>query len=204
VVEAEASQPAASATQTPLPSLLLPGAAVAAAVTVPVPDKVGRYQAVFWAEPASPLPTDPASPRAAMRLEVGTETARPECLLSALLETIESTLIQAETLQRLPDDYHDVTAGWFADWKRRIKSKLLGNFKRAYVDVLSRRQSAFNRHVLTILQELMHCCATLEHAGRTVPPGGSEPAIAQERIAELEQRMVRLEALLREKEATIP
>ena len=50
-------------------------------------------------------------------------------------------LEMAEAWQRLPDDYVDVTQGWFARAKHWVKKTLLNNFKRAYVDVLSRQQS---------------------------------------------------------------
>src|SRR5262249_58213375 len=82
------------------------------------------------------------------------------------LEAAHTALVEADRLQQLPADYTDITEGLFAAWKRRVKRKLLGNFKHAYVDVLSRQQSAFNRHVLAALQELAECCATLDHAGQ--------------------------------------
>jgi hypothetical protein len=88
-----------------------------------------------------------------------------------LLETVASDLTEANRLQRLPEDYVDVSEGLLAGLKRRIKRKLLGNFKNAYVDVLSRQQSAFNRQVLTALQELAECCATLDHAVRLLGRG---------------------------------
>jgi hypothetical protein len=84
-----------------------------------------------------------------------------------LLEEIRKSLAEASRLQQLPDDYTDITEGLFAKWKRWIKRKLLGNFKHAYVDVLSRQQSRFNQQVLTALTELADYCATLEHAGKT-------------------------------------
>jgi hypothetical protein len=80
------------------------------------------------------------------------------------LETAQAALVEAGRLQRLPDDYTDVTEGVFAGLKRRLKRKLLGNFKHAYVDVLSRQQSAFNRELLAAVRELAECCATLDHA----------------------------------------
>jgi hypothetical protein len=76
-------------------------------------------------------------------------------------------LVKAAAKQSLPDDYTDVTEGFLASWKRRLKRKLLGNFKHAYVDVLARQQSAFNRYLLTALQEVAECCALLDHARRT-------------------------------------
>jgi hypothetical protein len=83
-----------------------------------------------------------------------------------LLDEIRAALVEASRLQRLPDDYTDVTEGRLARWKRWIKRKLLGNFKHAYVDVLSRQQSRFNQKILTAVTELADYCATLEHAAK--------------------------------------
>src|SRR5262249_21363057 len=96
-----------------------------------------------------------------------------------LLETVQGALVEADRLQRLPTDYADVTEGAFAAWKRRVKRKLLNNFKLAYVDVLSRQQSAVNQQVLAALRELTECCATLDHAVRGL----------QQRLARLEERV---------------
>jgi hypothetical protein len=46
------------------------------------------------------------------------------------------------------DNYTDVTQGLFAGWKKLARSKLVGNIKKAYVDVLSRQQSACNQQLL--------------------------------------------------------
>jgi hypothetical protein len=87
--------------------------------------------------------------------------AGPSC--SALLEAAETDLAEAQRLHRLPDDYVDVSEGPLAPLKRRLKRKLLGNFKQAYVDVLARQQSAFNQQILSAVQELAECLATLDH-----------------------------------------
>jgi hypothetical protein len=94
------------------------------------------------------------------------------------LEAVGAELADVDRLQELPSDYLDVTEGFLAGWKRRFKGKLLNNFKKAYVDVLSRQQSACNRHMLRAVQELVEYCATLEHA---------LDALGQ-RVALLEQR----------------
>src|SRR5262249_1936141 len=96
-----------------------------------------------------------------------------------LLEAVQAALAEADRLRRLPTDYADVTEGAFAAWKRRVKRKLLNNFKLAYVDVLSRQQSSFNQQMLTALRELTECCATLDHAVRGL----------QDRLARLEERI---------------
>src|SRR5262249_36105718 len=90
-----------------------------------------------------------------------------------LLDAVQATLTEAERRRRLPDDYIDVTQGVLAGWKRRLKRKLLGNFKHAYVDVLSRQQSAFNGHILAALQELTECIRLLDHSNHSAIPSSS-------------------------------
>ena len=127
-------------------------------------------------EDSAPATLDPMSARIAgsssmMELHVQDRPADAGGF-APLLEEIRKCLVEASQLQRLPDDYIDITEGRLAKWKRWIKRKLLGNFKHAYVDVLSRQQTAFNRQVLAILQELAERTTTLE-----------------QRLAQLEERM---------------
>jgi hypothetical protein len=79
------------------------------------------------------------------------------------LDAVRAELAELDRLGELPTDYLDVSEGFLAGWKRRTKAKLLNNFKRAYVDVLSRQQSACNRHLVRAVQELTEYVATLEH-----------------------------------------
>jgi hypothetical protein len=90
-------------------------------------------------------------------------------------------LAQAASRQSLPDDYTDVTEGLLAGLKRRIKRKLLGNFKHAYVDVLSRQQSAFNESLVRAVEELAECFALLDHAARAAPQPDSTGQASRER-----------------------
>src|SRR5262249_27600500 len=151
---------------TPLPGLLLPGRALAAAVPVPVPTQPGKYSVVFRAEyvqngalPRRKSQTTNGDPQATLRLIVDREPAlAPAGCCAPLLETVQGALVRATQLQALPNDYVDITEGWFASCKRWLKRKLLNNFKRAYVDPLSRQQSAFNHEVLHALHELGECC----------------------------------------------
>jgi glycosyltransferase involved in cell wall biosynthesis len=158
-----------------LPDLLMPGQKMPATVTISVPRQIGNYQISFQ------VVRDP-------EVEAAFQTVAPSfCLLDSstmdlivenrlvstsegwsgsLQELFRMALAEASRCQQLPDDYTDVTEGLFAKWKRWIKGKLLGNFKHAYVDVLSRRQSRFNQQILTALTELADYCATLEHAVR--------------------------------------
>ncbi|MCI0461557.1 MAG: hypothetical protein L0Z62_31800, partial [Gemmataceae bacterium] len=233
VLDATGSVCRARVEATPLPGILVPGQSMAAAVRVCVPAAPGVYPVRFWAERAKapgvmldregrvipPASVDacaggnPSEPLFRLVVEDQAGSAAAGCC-TPLLHEVQAALQEAEARQRLPDDYLDVTEGLFARWKRRLKQKLLGNFKRAYVDVLSRQQSAFNRQILTALQELAECCATLDHA-RTVAadvpsdpvppqaapasaavPGGLRSVLGELRVtlAALEERLTQLEA----------
>jgi glycosyltransferase involved in cell wall biosynthesis len=200
--------------ETALPGLLTPGAEISATMRVPVPNAPRAYQVELRAEPAEdrgeavhrPSRSNPAL----LNLIVDEGANRStDSLCRPILETVHAALAEAEYRQHLPDDYLDVTEGFLASWKRWLKHKLLGNFKRAYVDVLSRRQSAFNRQIVTAIQELAECCATLDHARASDAgaPAGNTDALAlylqglmqqlaesRRRCAELEERVARLEA----------
>lgn len=67
---------------------------------------------------------------------------------------LQKSLDAARLLQQLPTGYIDVSTGRFARWKRRIKEKLLNNFRTAYVDEIAKQQTRFNRQLLKVLAEL--------------------------------------------------
>ncbi len=191
--DAEAGEWLGPATITPLPSIVVPGAKSAAAVALSVPARRGEYEVWFWAQPASLIPPlarggtggvlqtlPPPSPpyqggernaepdfsryTSAMRLIVGDANDASPQSRAMLLGLAEQELSEADRLQHLPEDYLDVTQGTLARLKRKIKQTLLHNFKVAYVDVLSRQQSAFNRQIVNVVRELAECCALLDHA----------------------------------------
>jgi glycosyltransferase involved in cell wall biosynthesis len=191
---------------TPLPGLLLPGRSLAAVVPVPVPAVPGHYTVALWAEAAEDGDRGEHAPRAARhpqsKLSLLVEAQGPAATAGCcgpLLEAAQNALAHADRMKRLPADYTDVTEGWFAAGKRWLKRKLLGNFKRAYVDVLSRQQSAFNQDVVTALGELAECCATLDHARRLDNGAESVEALRSAlgelrgQLAALQQRLARLE-----------
>jgi hypothetical protein len=165
----------ASVRKTQLSGLLLPGRTQTLAAMVNVPAEPGEYPMQLWV--AREQEGSTAAPTNSATLTVGS-TGAGGCT-APFLEVAQEALVEAEGRHCLPDDYLDVTEGRFARWKLWIKNKLLGNFKRGYVDVLSRQQSQVNRQVLVTLQQLSECCATLDHALRGL----------QERIDRLEERM---------------
>jgi hypothetical protein len=192
-----------SETDTALPALLLPGRALAAAVPVPVPAAPGTYEVTFHAASLVRGPLAGTDPRGLSLIVEGDGRRVARGCCTPMLEAVQAALVDAGRQQRLPDGYTDVTEGMFATAKRWIKRKLLGNFQRAYVDVLSRQQSVFNQQLLAALTELSECCATLDHAGHST--GGREVpqlvkelagrlAETQRRCAMLEERLARLEA----------
>ena len=179
----------------PLAAVISPGASAPLTVLVPVPGQPGTYRILLWAEKAAT--GERLGPQAEVGLTVGYVTD------DAPVEALRSALAPAEKLQRLPDDYVDVTTGRFAAVKRWLKQKLLNNFRRAYVDVLSRQQSAFNRHVVAALHELTEWITRLEQdrGRRSADDNWRSRCVAAERhCVALEERVARLEELLRRKE----
>jgi glycosyltransferase involved in cell wall biosynthesis len=205
---------------TALPGLLLPGHTVDVAVPVSVPATPGVYGLTFSLQrgrgtkdgaaeddrSASTPPSADGCPSAgpAVHLiveEDGQRTARPDC--SSGLDAVLAQLVEAERRQRLPDDYADVTEGLFAAWKRRVKRKLLGNFKQCYVDVLSRQQSAFNRHIFGAVHELVECCRVLDGAAQRKSRRAGRTAGLVRRLADSERRCAALEERLAKLEAEL-
>jgi glycosyltransferase involved in cell wall biosynthesis len=178
VLRARVIDPASGATatesETRLPSLLMPGQALTVAIPVKVPQPMGSYDVLFEADVHKK-----SLVAGRMRLMVGfTNGMQP-----VGLEGVGNALAEVQRLQQLPDSYPDVTQGWLAAWKAWIKRKLLGNFKHAYVDVLSRQQSAVNRQLLSILQELVEYCTMLESMRRH----------ERDRVRALEERLAQLD-----------
>jgi glycosyltransferase involved in cell wall biosynthesis len=199
------------ALDTPVPELLMPGEETSAMIRVPVPARVGSYQVGFFSvasplcaidcphqpdAPARDRPPEPQVPASAFQLLVEPAKDAAEDRYSASsLRMVHRALAEAECKQELPTDYLDVTHGLLAKFKRWLKGKLLGNFKHAYVDVLSRQQSAFNRQILRALQEVAECCTLIEQS-RTARHVGGVPHQAEQLVAVTAGDAVELESLL--------
>ncbi len=207
----------------PLPEMVQPGQTLSTALPVPVPAEAGTYRIVFEARSADareavterswhvPLQrglatTNGAREELLLIVANASENASAQCC-APILDSAHVALAAADGVRRLPVDYNDVTQGRFASWKLWLKRKLLGTFKRAYVDVLSRQQSEFNDHALSAMRELAECCATLDST--------TSAQVAQEQLAKvlhelaesrqqcraLEGRVQQLEAALRHHDA---
>jgi hypothetical protein len=157
--------------RTSLPGVIIPGEEVAVVVRAAVPQKAGRYRVEIRClskkEEAMAGPAD-----AIVELIVQDADAPVAGNCGPALQAASASIARADQRHALPDTYTDVTEGRLAGLKRRIKQKLLGNFKNAYVDVLSRQQTAFNRSLVQAVQETLECCTLLNHAvGSSAPRG---------------------------------
>jgi hypothetical protein len=109
-----------------------------------------------------------------------------------------AALAEAHRVHVLPEGYHDTSTGPFAFVKRWLKRKLLGRFQRNYVDVLSRRQTAFNREILSVLAELTALCNERQADSGRLIPGLPQDVLGQldsisRRLSALEERLTHLE-----------
>ena len=168
--DAQSLVPLGPVVETPLPAVLAPGQSSPAAVALRAPENPGEYRIVLWLNhPNSVCQSAICNLQSAISLVVDDSPAdRSNSFCAPLLESVQSLLAEAHRRQRLPDDYVDVTEGFLSRCKRWLKQKLLNNFKRAYVDVLSRQQSQVNQQLISAVQELAECCSTLDHAVRVL------------------------------------
>jgi glycosyltransferase involved in cell wall biosynthesis len=151
----------------PLPGLIRPDESSVVVVPVTVPRQVGIYKVSFAVELACRPPRRRRTHGKQLELVVtAQENAGGAGVMEPYLVSAQRVLVEAHAVKQLPEDYQDVTQGFLAKWKRVAKQKLLHQFRRAYVDVLSRQQSAFNDKLLTALCQLLDACTAL---GQVVP-----------------------------------
>lgn len=141
----------------PFPETLIPGQGTPVVVTIRLPRRIGKYQVCLSvvADDGQSLrvigrPLIPLHMVKTMRKQTTNEQP-----LAPLLQSVRQILAQAHRLERLPEDYVDVTEGKFSAAKRLIKRKLLNNFRRAYVDVAFRQQSALNQKLISVMNLLL-------------------------------------------------
>jgi hypothetical protein len=157
--------------------LLAPGATAIDSLPVPVPDRPGAYRITFDCGVANEVnETDDPILESVMDLHV-TRSDEIAGTFAALSAEVHQRLAAARELAFLPDDYVDVSLGRLARWKAWLKAKLLGNFKRAYVDVLSRQQTEFNQQVLQALAELTEAVAIMDSAVARLCAKGQTPHV---------------------------
>ena len=196
----QSGRPIGPETVTALPGLLLPRRDVAAAVRVAVPAEPGEYRVALGFRRLRPEGAEPVvsteRPVRCVTLRVS-DADQAGVAPPAVPVNFEPVLRAVAAAQQLPDGYADVSEGRLARVKRWLKRKLLHNFQHAYVDVLSRQQSAFNRQVLNALAELGDGQAVLAHA-INVPESDDEIRAELQRLKRqnrrLRRRLARVEA----------
>ena len=196
------------AVTTRVPNILVPGETIRIAVRIATPSRPGNYVIGFRVGTKDSPAAETKYPLIVTESRVNADPSD-----DAAPDGVQAALTDADGLADLPAGYTDVTEGRFAAWKQAIKRKVLHQFQTAYLDVLSRQQTAFNRSVLSAVQELAECAATLERVVMdAAPPAESaEPDLsaaigrlnkrvrqAVGRIGELEKRLERLESLVSE------
>lgn len=148
--------------ETELPTHLSPGQTAAAVLAVPLPAQPGRYILQLWAQSCWRTAVDVKVSLVELTV-TGTGHTLPSLRLG-IAQRVESALAKVMQHKQLPTEYTDISTGWFGNWKKWLKQKLLNNFKVQYTDVLSRQQSDVNEHLLEAVQQLAECCTTLDHA----------------------------------------
>lgn len=184
----------------PVSAVLRPGAETAVNLRIPVPRVIGTYQ--VHVEPVPHwIGTCEAANLALHVAPAVPEPRRSQPLPPRTLQEIRRLLAELHRLANLPDDYVDVSHGPLAEWKKRIKHKLLHNFRTAYVDVLSRQQSQFNELLLHAMARLTEVSA--DQAPATLGPADASSDRLVRRLrreqARLRRRLARLEKLLDER-----
>jgi glycosyltransferase involved in cell wall biosynthesis len=124
-----------------LPWPLLPGQERSVTVTVPLPAGPGPWSVGVRLSRRRPAAVPPTS-------TLNTTSAAG---FDSDWQQVRAALARAHAQHLLPNDYVDVSAGWLAGIKSWLKRKLLNNFRRGYVDVLSRQQSQVNEELISCL-----------------------------------------------------
>lgn len=125
----------------PLPWPLLPGQERSVTVAVPLPNAPGPWRVGVRLGRRRPCAVPPTS---VIGITGPADTDND-------WQQVRATLARAHAQRLLPVDYVDVSEGWLAGIKRWLKRKLLNNFRRGYVDVLSRQQSQVNEELISCL-----------------------------------------------------
>jgi glycosyltransferase involved in cell wall biosynthesis len=155
----------------PLADLILPGRSGTILLPIDLPGRIGRWTLTLQIADQSNIAEAP------LEIADGPGDSVHAGGIAPLLEAAHLALAEAHARQTLPRDYFDVCEGRFARVKRWIKHKVLNNFKRAYVDVLSSQQSDVNRRLVESVQQLTECCQALDQTVR----------LLQDRVTELKR-----------------
>lgn len=127
---------------------LVPGQSIWQTLALDLPGKVGTYsyQLRFICQRQTLA-------RSRFSIELGS-TSQTTVASHPLSQSVRQSLTAAKKLEKLPDDYVDVTEGLLSGVKHSLKRKLLNNFRKAYVDVAFRQQSTLNEKLIAAMSLL--------------------------------------------------
>lgn len=160
-----------------LPCPLIPGQEQLLVASLELPEARGRYRLKIRLMQGSHVIA-----RRYLKLFIGRSDQRHQPssphTMGSILQSARSALSHAKRIEKLPDDYVDVSEGKLAGLKRSLKRKLLNNFRKAYVDVAFRQQSDLNEKLIAVMSLLLETVSTQDTA---------------QTLAELQRRLQRLE-----------
>jgi hypothetical protein len=164
--------------------LIAPGRSATVPVLVDVPGEPGIYTVRLQVERKAAAPRMAIKSLAECRINLKvTENANP--LQAALAELAQE--------YRLPEGYASEARGRLGRLKAWLGEKLLGGFRRRYINVLSRQQSAVNGLTLTAIVKLNDSVQGLQSAAEG--EDGTKGALIDllDRVRKLERRVADLE-----------
>ena len=162
-----------------LPSPLMPGQEQLLMASIELPQTIGRYRVQVRLKHGKRLISNKRLKLMITRTDSPHQPGRttPHAL-GPMLQTARSALSQAKRMEKLPEDYVDVTEGKLAVLKSSLKRKLLNNFRKAYVDVAFRQQSALNEKLIAVMSLLLETVSAQD---------------TPQTLADMERRLQRLE-----------
>lgn len=162
-----------------LPTPLIPGLEQLMVASIELPQVVGRYRVQVRLKQGKRLIANKKLKMMIGRMDIPHQPghAAPHAL-GPMLQTARNALSQAKRMEKLPEDYVDVTEGKLANLKRSLKRKLLNNFRKAYVDVAFHQQSALNEKLIAVMSLLLETVSAQE---------------TPQTLADMERRLQRLE-----------
>ncbi len=159
--------------------LVMPGRSAVMHLLVDVPGQPGTYAITIQIERGGA-----AEKHAECHIVLDvTEAANP----------LQAALVELGQLCRLPQGYECEVTGWLSRIRSLLREKLLGAFRRRYVDVLSRQQSSANALILTAIAELSAKVERVGGAGQSDGHGSRVSIDIVNRVRMLERRVSELE-----------
>jgi glycosyltransferase involved in cell wall biosynthesis len=164
--------------------LIMPGRTATVSMLVAVPGQPGTYTVTIQIERKLSTAERTAESLAECRIKLNvTENADP----------LPSALVELSQLCRLPEGSEYASCGRRGRIKAWVKEKLLGGFRRRYVDVLSRQQSTVNGLISAAIIELNAAVGRLQRARDSNSSGSPVSVELLDRVRKLERRVAELE-----------